>query len=168
MKRLTNDDVKDAAQELISQNGQTTTLEVKQKLRNSGFFALQDEVSSAMATLGFNYTENGIFRTYTDQPVAHVSVNVTRTTSGRMSAKVSKGQKTSFVQNAGGTYTYTKRDGKAIDTFDTSNGATRKAWSPVHGAEYFFGPGCTRSEARYIYSKITGVKYSKTRVQTLV
>lgn len=156
MKRMTNSDVKDVAEELITLNGTTTTLEVKQALRLKGFFALQDEVSSAMSSLGFNFTENGTYRTYTSKTNVNLSKRKT----------ITHKQKPTLVTNSNGTYTYTRRDGKSIDTVDSSN-FFRKAWSITNSEELFFGPGCTRNEARFIYSKITGTKYSDTRVHTV-
>lgn len=60
--------VKKAAEELFDANGKTTTLEVKEKLRADGFFALQNEVSQFMSEISaeedWDYQSNGQFNTY--------------------------------------------------------------------------------------------------------
>lgn len=60
--------VKAAAEELIRENGATTTLEVKNKLRNQGFIAYQAEVSRMLdetaQSQGWEFEVNGKFRVY--------------------------------------------------------------------------------------------------------
>lgn len=55
MNTYRNDDILNVATELINTNGQTTTLEVKNALRNNGFWAEQYMVSRDMDLL----TQNG-------------------------------------------------------------------------------------------------------------
>jgi hypothetical protein len=68
MNPLTKQAVRDAAEQLITQNGQTTTLEVKTALRNLGYFARQSEVSVLMdelcQELSWEFMQNGAFRIY--------------------------------------------------------------------------------------------------------
>lgn len=60
--------VYETAEALMARHGSTTTLEVKNGLRNQGFWALQADVSEALRalahTLGWTFTSNGRFRTY--------------------------------------------------------------------------------------------------------
>lgn len=68
MKSLTIDDVKNVALDLISKNGSTTNLDIKNELRNQGFYATQTEISEIMdnehAGWGLTFSFNGMFRTY--------------------------------------------------------------------------------------------------------
>lgn len=72
MKSLKQKDVRKVALDLMHQNGITTTLEVKNALRNAGFFALQDDISCLMDRLaskkGWFWRFNGRFRTYALYP----------------------------------------------------------------------------------------------------
>ena len=68
LKSLNINSVQEVAEDLMNSNGSTTTLEVKKKLRASGFFALQAEVSAAMDFLAYEnewtFSSNGQYRTY--------------------------------------------------------------------------------------------------------
>jgi len=68
MKNLTKDAVKEAAEHLIEAFGTTTTLDVKNRLRQQGFQALQAEVSDLMDTLTneeqWRFNHNGRYRVY--------------------------------------------------------------------------------------------------------
>jgi hypothetical protein len=68
MNPLTKQAVKDAAEQLMNQNGQTTTLEVKTALRSQGYFAKQEAVSVLMdelcQELSWEFVYNGTFRVY--------------------------------------------------------------------------------------------------------
>lgn len=61
-------DVENAARHLIKIHGATTTLEVKSLLRNSGFLALQADVSRFMQMVayeqGWGWESGGRFRVY--------------------------------------------------------------------------------------------------------
>jgi len=50
-KQITPDAVREAAEALMSTNGSTTTLDVKQRLRQDGYWALQRDVSRIMDSL---------------------------------------------------------------------------------------------------------------------
>jgi len=50
MKNLNDQVVIDTAKELIAKNGSTTTLDIKEELRNQGYFATQNQVSTSMFT----------------------------------------------------------------------------------------------------------------------
>ena len=68
LKSLNINSVQRVAEHLMAAQGRTTTLEVKNKLRKDGFFALQEEVSTAMDFLAWEnswaFTCNGQYRTY--------------------------------------------------------------------------------------------------------
>ncbi|OJJ17476.1 hypothetical protein BKI52_26770 [marine bacterium AO1-C] len=68
MKNLTKDVVKEAAEHLIEAFGTTTTLDVKNRLRQLGFQAFQAEVSNFMDTLTseeqWHFNHNGRYRVY--------------------------------------------------------------------------------------------------------
>lgn len=65
---LTLTDVLDTAVILMCHNGNTTTLEVKQHLRNRGFWAIQSQVSALMFELAlemdWQVADTGRFRVY--------------------------------------------------------------------------------------------------------
>jgi predicted DNA-binding WGR domain protein len=69
MKTLTKEDVLDTAETLMNDNGSTTTLDVKNKLRNLGFQAMQADVSRWMDELAreerWNYNQQSGHRVYT-------------------------------------------------------------------------------------------------------
>ena len=67
-KTLTPDVVRDAAEALMLTNGTTTTLEVKNRLRNAGFWAVQSTVSAYMREIatyrGWQVVAEQRFRIY--------------------------------------------------------------------------------------------------------
>jgi hypothetical protein len=68
--RVTEQDILDAFIALINENGSTTSQDVKQKLRNDGFWVFQDTISSVLrdnySALNFGRNFNGKFFTYTE------------------------------------------------------------------------------------------------------
>ncbi len=68
MKTLNKKIVKKVAEKLLINNGKTTTLEVKNKLRARNYFALQADISQFLAHIseeeGWSYDDNGVYRTY--------------------------------------------------------------------------------------------------------
>lgn len=68
MKTLNKEIVKRVAENLLIDNGKTTTLEVKKKLRARNYFALQADISLFLAHIseeeGWDYDCNGVHRTY--------------------------------------------------------------------------------------------------------
>jgi hypothetical protein len=60
--------VKVVAENLMIQYGSTTTLDIKNRLREKQYFALQTDVSALMDEIsteeGWEYDDNGIYRTY--------------------------------------------------------------------------------------------------------
>lgn len=72
MKNLISvNEVKKAFYELLNNNGETTSLEVKKILRENSFFVTQKMVSNAMKDIAaegegidFTITDNGVYKTY--------------------------------------------------------------------------------------------------------
>lgn len=64
LKKLPTKEVWHTAKKLIAKNGKTTTLEIKTKLREKGYFATQQKVSKAMAKSDFDFTCVSKFRIY--------------------------------------------------------------------------------------------------------
>jgi len=89
MKNLTLDAVKDVTLDLISKNGKTSSLDVKNELRNQGYFATQSTVSDFMNDLytsrEVDYTVNGRYREYTYVSVAAPSVSSVQSNLGGLS-----------------------------------------------------------------------------------
>lgn len=67
-KNLTKEVVKNYAQALMLQNDTTTTLDVKEVLRERGYYATQEEISEIMKTLceeeSWCFTSNGKYKIY--------------------------------------------------------------------------------------------------------
>ena len=67
-KTATSQDIKDAAIELLKQNGTTTNLDIKNHLRAKDFWVSQDEVSNAMNSIAseenFDRSWNGTYNTW--------------------------------------------------------------------------------------------------------
>ena len=74
---LTASAVCDAAEALMQAHGTTTTLEVKNRLRNEGYWACQADVSAFMRELAtyreWCYVSNGRHRVYTFIPAEATS-----------------------------------------------------------------------------------------------
>ena len=70
MKTLTNDVVFQTAKEIIATKGYTTTLDVKNELRNQGYWATQHQVSGILfaeyASNGLDFSQAGDHRQYTE------------------------------------------------------------------------------------------------------
>ena len=64
LKKLSAKEVWHTAKKLIAKNGKTTTLEIKNKLREKGYFATQEKVSKAMQKSDFDFTCVARFRVY--------------------------------------------------------------------------------------------------------
>lgn len=67
--KLTENDIKDAFLKLINENGETSTKEVKDYLRNQGFWVFQstvkDFIDANFEELGTERTHNGKYNVYT-------------------------------------------------------------------------------------------------------
>jgi hypothetical protein len=86
MQKLTRNDVREVARALITLNGETTNLDVKQALRKKGFWATQREVREFMLDItakdsDMQYRDdNGVYRTYffqtPDTPTTTISATL--------------------------------------------------------------------------------------------
>lgn len=171
MKTITISDVEAVAVSLISQNQSVINLKVKHALRNQGFYATQSEVSGFMDDLAqsgkLEYTSNGIWRTYYLPSAAPVKVSVFgfygNTNNPSKTITKCKGSNSNIKVTSN---SYTKRDGKVIETTDFT-----KAKYMVKNDQYanpmYFPSGFTRDEVRQAYAKITGIHFNDTRVATL-
>lgn len=163
MKSLTLLDVSTVAVELITKNGSTTTLDVKQELRNQGFYATQEKVSAIMdelnsyGTLGF--TTNGSWRTYYEKQNTPIKVQSSGTYSKTTKVKGSnKGIK--FDSDS-----YTKRDGKVIQSVPSLSSDSYYVVSTANGGrQMYFPKDFTKDEIRQAYAKINGIHFHDTRV----
>lgn len=173
-KSITKDAVKEAAEDLIKQNGETTTLDVKNSLRNSGYFAKQDEVSQIMLEIGteesWQINNNGIYRIYSfDQNVGSISggnqfgktnyANQTSSNSGQFSQVASQPNfRNSNIQS----YVIRKgpKKGTTIYSKSVRDAGDWKSYSKTSNSpEMYFSSKYTRDEVRIAYSKIVGIKF---------
>lgn len=157
--------VKYAALLLIEANDQVTTLEIKGMLRDLGYFATQDNVSTLMIQaadeLPLAYTDNGQFRSYTlptpsavvgsddDDIVDPSTATVTNTVS----------------QSRNSAITYTRRDGRVIVGSYSELTASDNDWvvSATNHSDAYFDGTLTRDEVRQAYSSAVGVDFHNTR-----
>ena len=152
MKNLTDQAVIDIAKGLIAANGKTTTLEVKQGLRNDGFFATQSEVSMVLDSLyhyeGLEFANNGMYREYFLAGAAPASViGTAMITTAKSFNKPVKVPSTPAVEVA----TPSIGDWKVFENGTPNNCK-------------YYASGCSRNAARYAFAKGSGfVHYPDTR-----
>jgi hypothetical protein len=76
------DDVRDVFEELLSDNGQTTSKEIKLKLRSMGYWATQEDVSPMVREIAsednISFSFNGNYRVYSKTPVVTSNVSVSK------------------------------------------------------------------------------------------
>jgi len=151
---ITKNDVLHAACNLITKNGSTSTLEVKNELRNLGFFALQMEVSKAMDELATNdqefvFSDNGLYRIYT--PNVSVSTPASTTNALIIPSNVST---TAQI-------TTSNAPQKTGQIGDWEVNSTTKT------AVMYFSPSLSRDEVRKQYCQAQGVKWAETRARKI-
>lgn len=133
-----------AAAALIIANGSTSTLEVKNSLRNQGYFATQVTVSQFMDELAkegeFQFQDNGMYRTYTDatNQLATIAKNVVVTKT-------------------------TTPSGSKIVTATTPQSGDWEVNSTTNKVVHYYSSLLTRDEVRQQYAKQYGVKFVDTR-----
>ena len=156
METLTKQAVLDTAKELIEDDGYTTTLAVKRKLRENGYFAKQRQVSNFLQDLARDFilcwTFNGLYRKYTLDPNADSIDDVVDDIP------------------TGITIGYQKRNGKVIKDLtyaDIVNESHMIVFSKLYSDVLYFPLSYTRSEVRFAYSKLTGIPYKDTRIKTI-
>jgi hypothetical protein len=83
-KTLDKADIEAVFDKLIDENGQTTSLEVKEELRNQGFWATQAVVGVELRTIadakGCDWDFNGTYRTYYEPGTQNMSPTPVQTT----------------------------------------------------------------------------------------
>ena len=139
MQTLTKKIVQDVGTHLIESNGSTTTLDVKQELRNQGYWAVQHEISTFMSQLAddgvFEYTDNGTYRIYQLSTIATGPVwgqpNIT-------SYQCTLGQYTRIYDHV---------------TRNQAKYKFAKEYYPM-----FDYPGSTRSQCKAVYTKCKATK----------
>lgn len=141
---ITKDIVKDVAEDLMEKNGQTTTLEVKDELRNRGYWAVQDEVSNMMFDLGheedwdIQNDPTGTHRVYSndesDDDTSIFTVNTSKNKSSGSSKSVSatskRGRRKLQAPHgvAQGDRAYTRRDGQQVQLHDDPFSLSKPYW----------------------------------------
>jgi len=165
MKTFTITDVELVASDLIATNGSTTTLDVKNELRNQGFFAEQAEVSAALAQLDFSFTHNGSFRIYTAKNLAPIKIQTPLYGTVKKTKNVFRS--ISFVQLPDLSYVYTKRNGTIITTVSLAEANYIASSHDGSTDSIFFRSGHSRNDMRLVFCKITGAKYKDSRVRKI-
>jgi hypothetical protein len=96
-------EIKLTAERLMSASGQTTTLQVKNHLRNRGFLAFQNEVSAIMGQLAgennWRHVHNGQYRIYSLPVMRQQTQNSRTIQSKRISRPPSAHPKTNWAAN---------------------------------------------------------------------
>lgn len=150
---LNQTDIEDTFNELIEANGQTTSKEVKDKLRNQGFWSTQAIVGAALRDIalaaGNDWDFNGVYRTYYEP---NTQMSPTSASPNLISVKQKK-------------QPLDPQDREPVDQPETGD------WrcSDVNSSgQLYFESKLTAPQARYAYSLVTGVNYvdiRSTRVQ---
>ena len=174
-KSLTDDAVKDAAIALATRNGKTTTLEIKQELRNLGYFAVQEDVSAIMdneySNIGMNFVVSNGHRVYSfNNSTSSTSNTSTPTNLGGLSvsslgvsnpASTTKGTGKPPVTKKRGKYSY-----KNITAINFTN-VKKNDWivSATTGIVLYYEGAVPRYTVRYAYYKETGTPYKSVRAR---
>jgi hypothetical protein len=123
---------------LIAKNGKTTTLEIKEFLRDSGYRVCQEEVSRFVKEIaleeGYDFTDNGTYRTYTSSTLKTSLTTNPTIVSARVTGTVSSPSTGDWEMNS----TFIK-------------------------TILYFDKNLTRDQARQAYCSQTGVKWHCTR-----
>ena len=170
LQKITTNIVSDIAVLLINTNSETTTLDIKNKLRQDGYWATQDEISSIMnqiyKSIGLTYSDNSGHRIYKKEIISSSTIPPSLSSSKKsLSKSLSKTPKTSPYGNPHvGTFLdyYQMRDGRIIKLTAIRSGGT-KIWK-VSGpcGDQFFESIHNRDEVRNAYSKIFSCKIQST------
>ena len=94
-------EIKLTAERLMNTSGQTTTLNVKNNLRNRGFLAFQNEISELMTQIAnehnWDHSHNGQFRIYSLPVLRQRTQNSHATQSRRISRPPSAHPRSNWV-----------------------------------------------------------------------
>lgn len=175
-KTLTKDAVRDVARELLEANDKTTTLEIKEELRDLGYEAVQADVSAFMDEIhpeeGWSFSTNGVYREYAEDSVSASSGNLGYSTSGGSMRPIqhpptptkSTTPKIGAYGNPHSTSTYHQmRDGRKIETVSAATADDWKVTSTDKPTVLYFGALYTRDEVRNAYSCMNKVAIQSTR-----
>lgn len=161
---FTTIDVLDVAEQLIKDNNETTTLEIKEELRKKGFKAFQSDVSEVMATehhtRNFSYSENGTHRIYsivTSQPQYLSS-------GGLGSVGILLPQSN---VNTSQIHSYKRKDGLIVQNINRQKGAWTIFDVNNKANILYFPSNISRSMARQAFANLTHTKYDNTRSKTV-
>jgi len=162
----TRDEVKEVFLELLEENETTTSLEVKEELRNRGFWATQQEIGPLVRDIGDEegtyWDFNGSYRTY------HLEVPPSQPNVPIYSAP---------VVNTPGLIPVTYQTSTApkipIDPADRKplNQPEDGCWEcscPGNYRTEYFSSKLTAGQARYAYEKISGAMYVNIRSKKYV
>lgn len=132
-------DVATVAIAMVQKQKSCTSLEVKQELRNKGFWAKQSEISGMLAEVaeeeGWDVNDNGMFKTYElplVSPIAKVNTPNPVATSANTSIKKQTGPQ-----------------------WEVNSVTDKKV--------LYFSLSYTRDQVRQMYAKTVGVKFVDTR-----
>lgn len=153
---LTKEAVIDAAKELINDNGHTTNLEIKEVLRDMGYFATQAKVSEIMNEHfddeGMTFDFVSPYRVYKMKAVGYTNP----TNPGQGCAVIVPASNFKVKKNKV-RVPYT--DATQIDGLEVVPGDW-EVWDAADGA--FYKGNVPRNTARYAFSKHYGAKYCNT------
>lgn len=177
-KTITLQDVQNVALSLMKKNGKTTNLEVKNELRQQGFFAEQSTVRSYMNQLAEDLNWNQIIvdnsiapphNAFEDNSLninphnlsAPLNQGATRTgyISGPFDIAVAPGNQT--LNNL--TRSYTRRDGQVVNTKLNAFSGDWKVYSISSNEELYFDGSFTRDQVRQAYSNLCQIDFVDTR-----
>lgn len=180
---ITKDIVKDVAEELMEENGQTTTLEVKEELRKRGYFAVQKEVSDLMFDLGHEEDWNiqndptGTHRVYSnedtddDDSIFTVQPNNNSSRPASTAQPSSKKSRRKLVAPHGvssGDRAYTRRDGQRVQMHDDPFSLQKPYWKVTSirsNVTLFVDGRYPRDMVRGAYRGICGTHIHTVRAQ---
>lgn len=148
-KTLEQDNIEEVFDELLAKNGQATSLEVKEELRNRGFWATQKVVGTSLRTIadakGCDWDFNGTYRTYYEPGTQNMSPTPVQATSVAPTAP-----KLPIPDSL-------------RDPIDSPSNDDWEATAPGNGTMYFSGqlrPG----QAKSLYVQETGANFLDVRV----
>jgi len=149
---LDRSDIEDVFNELLDENGQATSKEVKEELQNRGFWATQAIIGVAIREIAdeqnVDWDFNGVYRTYKQGT--------------QMSPTSAPVQQNLFPVPKAKRTPVSSADRKQIDTADARTGdweCTDLSGDPV----MYFKSTLTAPQARYAYALHSGVDYVNVR-----
>lgn len=166
-KTATLQDVISVAEEMMFNFNGTTTLEVKNELRNRGYWATQQEISQlliqAYKQQDWDFTEkqNGIgmtYRVYTLKDTTTIPTSV-----ANMSAKTNSGKVVI------GPMAYVRRNGQTISALDKSEAETEdwEVSSVINNDVLYFDASFSRDDVRNAYRGIVNVNKDTVRARRI-